>query len=80
MKDRVYEERLTALKLDSLEKIKLTYDIVEVYKIVDGLYAVDFAKLFSYQVSAYHTRSHHSSFKSNSLTMIFENSFFPIAL
>ena len=57
LKELSYADRLDKLKLWSLEERRVRADLIEVYKVVHGLSAIQFDDLFEFDTSG-HTRGH----------------------
>ena len=75
LRDKPYEERLEALKLPSLVYRRKRGDMIQMYKIVNGLVRIDSNLLFTPAMIS-HTRGHSQKvFKSHAVKLARNNSF-----
>ena len=75
LKDKSYEERMRELKLSSLVYQRRRGDIIQMFKIMNGLVRMDKEKLFS-PTKTPHTRGHlRRVFKEHALKLVRSRSF-----
>ena len=71
-----YHDRLFKLNLQSLERRRITADLMMTFKIVHGLVGLQFNQFFSFHSSPYNTRSHRYRLFAKPLKSNFECGFF----
>ena len=54
-----YQERLRLLELQPLEERRIIFDLINVYKLINGLMDISFEKFFTFNPSKKSTRGHH---------------------